>query len=364
MSKVAFITGISGQDGSYLAELLLSKNYIVHGMTRRTNDLDTSRFTQYENNRIFIHLGDMLDGSRLQNLISKIRPDEVYNLVGAPPDTTSSFQYPEYTCEIIGAGSVKLLEACKNLDKPVRYFQPGSSEMFGNNCNNDNCGNIGFQDESTPFDPQSPYAVAKVLAYNMTKIYRNAYGMFACNGILFNHVSKRSKSSDTLVGKIVAQAVAVLYGTQKCIYLDNIYSIRDFGYAKDYVYAMWLMLNHDTPDDYVVCTGQTWCTKDIVGYVFTRLGMPLIWSGVGLDEIGTCNHRVLVRVKDDHYYPVRVEYSKGDSSKIKTQLGWKPTLYLENILDEMIGIEQEKHMKKLDHSITRVTKSDTLWFKD
>lgn len=345
MSRVAFITGISGQDGSYLAELLLSKNYTVYGMIRTSSTFNIPRlchlYQEKEPRLLILHYGDMSDGTCLTNLINKIRPDEVYNLAGSSSEEVS-FSCPDYTCITAGIGAIKLLDACKNLDKPVKYFQAGTSEMFGDTS--------GLQNESTPFDPLSPFAAAKVLAYNMVKIYRKSYDMFACNGILFNHTSPRR--GDTFIEKkIVSGAVAILFGAQKCIYLGNLYSIRDFGYAKDYVYAMWLMLNQSKPDDYVISTGHSWHVKGIVDYVFNKIGIPITWSGEGVNEVGINGGRTVVKVDAKYLKPIQVKGSTGDSNKAQNMLDWKPTKFLENILDEMIELEREKHIKSMDNTI-------------
>ena len=338
--KTAFITGITGMDGSYLCEFLLEKNYIVHGLIRRSSSFNTKRIANiYQDphtglpRKLILHYGDMSDASCIERLIREIKPDEVYNLA-AMSHVRVSFDTPEYTSDIDGIGTLRLLEACKHQKKKIKFYQAGTSEMFGGVYKE-------AQDENTPFYPRSPYAVAKVYAYWITKNYREAYDMFAVNGILFNHTSPR-RGETFVEQKIVKAAIAILNNTQNCLYLGNIYSYRDIGHAKDYVKAMWMMLQHNKPDDYVVSTGKTYQIKYIVNLVFSKIGIQLVWHGKDIDEYATWKNRVVVKIDPKYYRPSEVDSLVGNHKKITNTLGWNPTYTLDKIIEEMINVELSK----------------------
>lgn len=346
MSKVAFITGITGQDGSYLCELLLEKEYIVHGMIRRSSSFNTHRIDhlyqnpQEENKKLILHYGDMTDSSCLNQLLQKIKPDEIYNLA-AMSHVRVSFDCPEFTAEIDGLGTLRLLEAAINMKKPFKFYQAGTSELYGGIYNKP-------QNEETPFHPRSPYAAAKLYAYWIVKNYRDAYGIYAVNGILFNHTSPR-RGSTFVEQKIVEGAVGIKNGTKECLYLGNLYSHRDFGHAKDFVYAMWLMLQQNKEDiqDYVIASGKKYMIKDLVNMVFDKLGMSLIWSGEGKDEIAILEStgKVVIRIDERYYRPTEVNSLHGDPSLAIKNLGWEHKYTMDSILDEMIEYQLFKDKK-------------------
>ena len=303
--KKALVTGITGQDGSYLAELLLAKGYEVHGIVRRSSQFNTGRIDHlYQDShdpsaRLFLHYGDLTDGSRLVTLLQKVQPDEVYNLA-AQSHVRVSFDEPEFTGLTTGVGSTRLLEAIRMTELPCRYYQASSSEMFG--------ATHPPQSESTPFWPRSPYGVAKVYSYWMTRNYREAYGMFAVNGILFNHESPRR--GETFVTRKITMAVAnIVAGKQSHLYMGNLDAVRDWGYAKEYVEAMWQMLQHDEPTDYVVATGTAYSVKDFLCFAFEHVNLD--WE----------RH---VRFDDRYLRPSEVDSLIGDASKAEQMLGWKP----------------------------------------
>ena len=337
--KVALITGVSGQDGSYLAEFLLSKGYTVHGIIRRASQINTQRLNKIYRDphdrdvKFFLHYGDLSDPVALENLVFKVRPDEIYNL-GAMSHVKVSFEIPEYTADIDGLGTLRLLETIRKMDKPVRFYQAGTSEMYG--------GLQGTElSETTPFDPRSPYAAAKVYAYWITRNYREAYGIFASNGILFNHTSPR-RGETFVESKIVRAVVAIVRGDQDCLYLGNLYAKRDFGFAGDYVKAMWMMLQQDEPDDYVVATGQEWMVKDIVDMTFAHFDKKIEWKGEGVDEVGMLRDRVLVRIDPQYFRPTEVPELKGNYEKIKAKCGWEPEKSFPDVLKMMIYDEVSK----------------------
>ena len=330
---IAFITGCTGQDGSYLCELLLEKGYEVHGLIRRSSNINTFRIDHIykdpheKGTKFFLHYGDMSDTSCLERLIKEIQPDEVYNLA-AMSHVRVSFDSAEYTGNIDGLGTLRLLEACKNQKKNIKFYQAGTSEMYGGIYDKP-------QNELTPFNPRSPYAIAKLYSHWMVKNYRESYNMYAVNGVLFNHTSPRR--GDTFVEqKIVKAAVAISQGKQKCLYLGNIYSYRDFGHAKDFVKAMWLMLQQENPDDYVIASGQKHLIKDIVNKVFKMVGMEIEWHGSGDEEFGCVDDNIVIRIDPKYYRPSEVESLHGDSTIAMEKLGWKPEYDLDSILSEMI----------------------------
>lgn len=326
--KIALITGISGQDGSYLAELLLHKDYQVHGIIRRSSSIKRLDHI-YNNPNLSIHYGDLSDSSFINKIINIILPDEIYNL-GAMSNIDISFDNPEYTSDINGFGTLRILEAIKNTNKQIKFFQAGTSQLYGN--------------EDIIFNPQSPYAIAKLYAYWITKNYRQSYNLFAVNGILFNHTSPR-RDETFVEQKIIKTAVAILKKKQYCLYLGNMYSYSDFGHAKDYVMAMWMMLQQEKPDDFVIATGKTYMIKDIVTLVFSKIGLPIDWSGEGIDEIATTRHnkrQIVVRIDKKYFRPYDVNSLLGDPSKAIDILKWKPEYIFDTIIDEMIKEEMKK----------------------
>lgn len=328
--KTALITGITGQDGSYLAELLLNKGYEVHGIIRRSSSFNTSRIEHlyideliqdlHINRKIKLHYGDMTDSSNLIRLIKEIQPDEIYNLA-AMSHVKVSFEVPEYTADTDGIGTLRLLEAVRflELDKKTRIYQASTSELFGKVQEVP-------QSETTPFYPRSPYGVAKLYGYWITKNYREAYGMFAVNGILFNHESER-RGETFVTRKITLATARIKKGTQKILYLGNLNALRDWGYAKDYVECMWLMLQHDVPEDFVIATGEMHTVREFVELSFKFAGIDILWQGSGVDEVGInkLTGDVIVKVDPSYYRPTEVEQLLGNPTKAKTLLGWNPT---------------------------------------
>ena len=339
--KIALITGITGQDGSYLAEFLLEKNYQVHGIVRRTSQINRKRIENiYDNPNLFLHYGDMSDSCLINKIIMDIKPDEIYNLA-AMSHVAVSFQIPEYTTDIDATGTLRILEAIKNVDKNIKFYQASTSELYGGIYDNP-------QNEDTTFNPRSPYAIAKQYAFWITKNYRESYNIFAVNGILFNHTSPR-RGETFVEQKIVQGAVAIFKGKKDCLKLGNIYSYRDYGHAYDYVKAMWLMLQQEIPEDYVIATGEKYMIKDIVTLVFSKLNIPLEWSGEGINEIGTINNskynkfegKIVVKIDPVYFRPTEVDNLIGDSTKAKEKLGWNPEYTFDMIIDEMIKKELE-----------------------
>jgi GDPmannose 4,6-dehydratase len=330
----ALITGITGQDGSYLAELLLSKGYEVWGVIRRSSSITTWRIDHlYEppwqqDRRLNLVYGDLNDASSLNRILKTVRPDEVYNL-GAQSHVKVSFEIPEYTAEVVGVGAVRVLEAMRELDLDARFYQASSSELYGQALETP-------QTESTPFYPRSPYAAAKAYAFFITRTYREAYGMFAANGILFNHESPRR--GETFVTRKITQAVARIHaGVQDTLFLGNLDAKRDWGFAGDYVQAMWLMLQTEEPDDFVVATGETHSVREFCELAFARVGLPLTWCGQGLDEQGLGpDGRCLVSVDPRYFRPAEVELLLGDASKARTRLGWEPTTRFVALVEMMV----------------------------
>jgi GDPmannose 4,6-dehydratase len=328
----AFITGITGQDGSYLAELLLEKGYEVHAIIRRSSVFTTKRidhiFDKHE--RLFIYHGDLTDSSNLHRLLSKIKPDEIYNL-GAQSHVAVSFEVPEYTAEVVGLGAIRILDAIRDTGLNCRYYQASTSELFGGIPGTEP------QSESTPFHPKSPYGVAKLYAYWITVNYRESYGLYACNGILFNHESPRR--GDTFVTKKITKAVAKIFkGEQKVLKLGNLDAKRDWGHAKDFVYAQWLMLQQDTPEDYVIATGETHTVREFVNLAFKEVGIDIIWDGCGIHEKGLnkATGESLVEVDERYFRPAEVELLLGDPSKAESELKWQRRVSFQELVSEMV----------------------------
>lgn len=334
IGKRALVTGITGQDGSYLAELLLGKGYEVWGMVRRSSTFNTSRIDHIyqdphdEDVRLHLVYGDLNDASSLNKLLKVVRPDEIYNL-GAQSHVKVSFDVPEYTAEVTGVGAVRLLEATRELGLEARFYQASSSELFGKALEVP-------QRETTPFYPRSPYAAAKAYAFFITRNYREAYGMFAVNGILFNHESPRR--GETFVTRKVTRAVArIKHGLQDRLYLGNLEATRDWGFAGDFVEAMWLMLQAKEADDYVVATGETHSVRELCEQAFDCVGIPITWEGQGLEEKGIANDgRVLVELDPRYLRPTEVEHLLGDPAKAKAKLGWEPRVGFEALVKMMV----------------------------
>ena len=347
--KVAFITGITGQDGSYLSELLLEKGYEVHGLIRRSSSFNTERidFFVNDNNKIKLHYGDLTDTSNLIRLVKEIEPDEIYNL-GAMSHVAVSFESPEYTADVDAIGTLRILEAIRinGLEKKVRFYQASTSELYGD------VREIP-QRETTPFYPRSPYAVAKMYAYWITVNYRESYGMYACNGILFNHESPRR--GETFVTRKITRVIAnISQGLDKCLQLGNLDALRDWGHAKDYVRMQWMMLQQDYADDFVIATGKQISVRDFVRLSAKEAGIGLKFSGEGVDEIATVvsvNKEiaphvnigdVIIRVSPKFFRPAEVETLLGDPTKAKEQLGWTPEITVEEMCAEMVASDIQK----------------------
>ncbi len=354
MSKVALITGITGQDGAYLAEFLLAKGYTVHGIKRRTSLFNTDRIDHlyqdpHVSNRNFIlHYGDMTDSSSLVRIIQQVQPDEIYNLA-AQSHVAVSFEEPEYTANSDALGALRMLEAIRilGLEKKSRFYQASTSEMYG-------LVREVPQKETTPFYPRSPYGVAKLYAYWITVNYREAYGMFACNGILFNHESP--VRGETFVTRKITRALArIKLGLQDCLYLGNLDAKRDWGHARDFVEAQWLMLQHSQPEDFVIATGIQHSVRDFVDLAARKLGMKLKWSGKGLDEKAADDAgRVRVAVDPRYFRPAEVDTLLGDPSKAKSKLGWSARVSFEQLIEEMASedlkaAERDELVKRHGH---------------
>lgn len=332
--KKALITGITGQDGSYLAELLLGKGYEVHGMIRRSSSFNTGRIDHIyrdpheKNVHLFLHYGDLNDASSINTLLRNIKPDEVYNL-GAQSHVRVSFDIPEYTGEVDALGTVRILEGIRETEIDTKFYQASSSELYGKVVETP-------QTETTPFYPRSPYACAKAYAFYITQNYRESYGMYACNGILFNHESPR-RGETFVTRKITRAAARIKLGKQECLYLGNLDAKRDWGFAGDYVEAMWLMLQQEKADDYVIATGETYMVRTFAEMVFARLGMPLEWQGHGLEEVGidTLSGRTVIRIDAKYFRPAEVDLLLGDPSKAKRELGWKLKTSFEQLVNMM-----------------------------
>src|ERR1022692_3350012 len=360
MTKTALITGITGQDGAYLAEMLLKKGYIVHGVKRRSSLFNTDRIDHlykdaHENKVNFsLHYGDLTDSTTLIRIVQEVKPDEIYNLA-AQSHVKVSFETPEYTANADGLGTLRLLEAIRilGMERKSRFYQASTSELFG-------LVQAVPQRETTPFYPRSPYGAAKVYAYWITVNYREAYGLYACNGILFNHESPLR--GETFVTRKITRGVAKIgLGMQEKLYLGNLDAQRDWGHAKDYVEAMWLMLQQDKPEDFVLATGVTTPVRKFVEMAFEELGIEIIFKGSGIKEVGivkSCSNpdfqleegKEVVKVDQNYFRPTEVDLLIGDATKAKEKLGWKPTYTLKELVKEMVAVDldkfrKEKHLK-------------------
>jgi len=355
-TKVALITGITGQDGSYLAEFLLDKGYLVHGIKRRASSLNTQRIDhiykdQHEvGNRLFLHYGDLSDSSNLIRIIKDIQPDEIYNL-GAQSHVAVSFESPEYTADVDAIGPLRILEAIRilGLESKTKFYQASTSELYGD------VREIP-QTEETPFYPRSPYAIAKLYAYWLVTNYREAYGMYACNGILFNHESPRR--GETFVTRKISRGLAnIAVGLENCLFLGNLDARRDWGHAKDYVKVQWMMLQQETPEDFVIATGEQHSVRDFIYWSAEELGMTIEFKGKGIEEVGVLRAiedsaevkasigDVIIRIDKRYFRPTEVETLLGDPSKAKSKLGWFPEITPQEMCSEMVA-EDLKEAKK------------------
>ena len=360
MKKVALITGITGQDGSYLAEFLLEKGYEVHGLRRRISIFNTQRIEHLytdphdENADMFLHYGDMSDTASITNVINKIKPHEIYNLA-AQSHVGVSFEQPEYTGNIDGLGTLRILEAVRilKLERHTKVYQASTSELYG-------LVQETPQSEKTPFYPRSPYAVAKMYAYWITVNYREAFGIYACNGILFNHESPR-RGETFVTRKITIGASRIKHGLQDCLYMGNLDAKRDWGHARDYVEMQWLMLQQDSPTDYVIATGEQISVRDFMFRVFNHLGIDLVWRGEGLDEVGVwvqnvngeIRERIIVRVDPEYFRPAEVETLLGDITKARRELGWKPRVSIDQLIAEMVASDEQLAKEEATLRISR-----------
>jgi len=330
-NKVALITGITGQDGSYLAELLLSKGYEVHGIIRRSSSMNTGRIDHiYNNPKLHLHYGDVTDSLSIMNVLKKHNPSEIYNLA-AQSHVKVSFETPEYTATVDALGTLKILESIRilDMDKTCKIYQASTSEMFG-------LVQETPQKETTPFYPRSPYGVAKLYAYWITKNYRESYGMFCCSGILFNHESPR-RGFNFVTKKVVDGLEAISAGRQECLYMGNLNALRDWGHAKDYVKAMWLMLQQDKPEDFVIATGKQYSVKDFIEKCAPYFYLKIRWEGEGLNEVGinVNTGKVIIKVDPKYFRPAEVETLLGDPSKAKSVLGWEPEYTFDALVEDM-----------------------------
>jgi len=343
--KTALITGITGQDGAYLAEFLLNKGYVVHGIKRRSSLFNTTRIDHLyqdphvKERRFILHHGDMTDSSSLIRIVQKVQPDEIYNLA-AQSHVAVSFEQPEYTANSNGLGALRLLEAIRilGMEEKTRFYQASTSELYG-------LVQEIPQKETTPFYPRSPYAVAKLYAYWITVNYRESYGMYACNGILFNHESP-IRGETFVTRKIVRALTRIKLGLQDCLYLGNLDAKRDWGHARDYVEMQWLMLQQAQPDDFVIATGEQHSVREFVNTVAVILGMNISWEGSGENEIGmTKEGKCIVKVDPRYYRASEVDALLGDASKAKEKLGWKPRISFKELVEEMVKEEMKESTK-------------------
>lgn len=339
-TKKALLTGITGQDGSYLAELLLEKGYEVHGIVRRSSSFNTERIDHLyqdpheKNTKLFLHYGDLSDSSNINRLIEKIRPDEIYNL-GAQSHVRVSFDIPEYTGDVVGLGSLRILDAIKESGLNTKYYQASSSELYGKVQETP-------QTETTPFYPRSPYACAKLYAYWITVNYRESYDMYACNGILFNHESPRR--GETFVTRKITRGLArILSDKEECLYLGNLDAKRDWGYAKDYVEGMWRMLQQDTPDDFVLATGETHSVREFIEECAQLLNIDLVWEGEGTKEKGIDRktNKTLIQIDPRYYRPAEVDLLLGSPQKAKEKLNWEPKTSFKELVKIMLEYDIE-----------------------
>ena len=349
MSKKALITGITGQDGSYLAELLLEKDYEVHGIVRRTSSL-VNRFridpiykkAKEEGKKMFLHYGDMTDSSSIYKIMAKVRPDEIYNLA-AQSHVRISFDAPEYTANSDAVGTLRILDTIKELglEEKTKFYQASTSELFGNT-------NEFPQKETTPFHPSSPYAVAKLYAFWITVNYRESYNVFACNGILFNHESPR-RGENFVTRKITLSAAKIKLGIEDKLYLGNLDAKRDWGFAKDYVKAMWLMLQQKEPKDFVIASGESHTVREFVELAFKEVGMDVKWEGEGIDEKGIDKKsgKIIVEINPKYYRPLDVKFLWGDYSKAKKELGWEPETSFRELVSLMVKADLEYFKVKI-----------------
>ena len=352
MTKKALITGITGQDGSYLAEFLLGKGYEVHGIKRRSSSFNTERIDHlYQDphdpkQKFFLHYGDLADSISLTNIIQKTQPDEIYNL-GAQSHVSVSFESPEYTADIVGIGALRILESIRTLglENKTRFYQASSSELFGKVLETP-------QTESTPFYPRSPYAAAKLYAYWVTVNYREAYGIYACNGILFNHESP--VRGETFVTRKITRALSrISLNLQNTLYLGNLNAMRDWGHAKDYVEMQWLMLQQDSPEDYCIASGKNYSVRDFVNFAWSYLGREIHWKGQGIEEKGIDKEtgEVIIAVDSRYFRPTEVDALLGDSSKAKEKLGWETKISFKEMVHEMM--ENDINIAKRDELIKK-----------
>ena len=339
--KIALIFGVTGQDGAYLSKLLLKKNYKVYGIKRRSSTINTERVDDiYKDINLksdfVLFYGDLTDSSSILNLIKKTQPNEIYNLA-AQSHVQVSFEVPEYSADVNSLGTLRILEAIKNLnlEKKIKFYQAGTSEMFGRTREK-------FQNEKTPFYPASPYGVSKCFAHWITVNYREAYNIFACNGILFNHESP-IRGETFVTKKIIQGLIRIKHGYQKKLFLGNLYSKRDWGHARDYVEAMWRMLQQKKPNDYVIGTGKTFTIKEFVNKSAKKIGLKIKWLGKGINEkaLNIENKKVLIECKKRYFRPVEVDYLKGNANRAKKLLKWSPKISIDNLIDEMIEHELE-----------------------
>ncbi|MGE3987655.1 GDP-mannose 4,6-dehydratase [Pseudorhodoplanes sp.] len=345
--KIALITGVTGQDGSYLAELLLSKGYVVHGVKRRASSFNTERVDHLYQDphegdcRFFLHYGDLTDATNLIRLLQEVQPDEVYNLA-AQSHVQVSFDTPEYTANSDALGTLRLLEAIRilKLKERTRFYQASTSELYGKV-------QAVPQNESTPFYPRSPYAAAKLYAYWITVNYREAYGFYAANGILFNHESPL-RGETFVTRKVTRAAAAIDRGLQSVLYLGNLDAKRDWGHARDYVEGMWRILQQSEPDDYVLATGETHTVRELVEVAFECVGRRIVWKGEGVNEVGLCaeNGAALVRVDPRYFRPTEVDLLLGDPSKARQKLGWKHTIGFREMIVEMVQRDRENVLRE------------------
>ena len=339
--KVALITGITGQDGSYLAELLLDKGYLVHGIKRRSSSFNTDRIDHiFEdphvlNARLKLHYGDLNDSSNLIRIIQETQPDEIYKL-GAQSHVAVSFESPEYTADVDALGTLRILEAIRilGLEKKTRFYQASTSELYG-------MVQEVPQRETTPFYPRSPYAVAKLYAYWICVNYREAYGIYACNGILFNHESPRR--GETFVTRKITRGLAnISQGLQECLYMGNIDSMRDWGHAKDYVKMQWMMLQQESPEDFVIATGVQYSVRQFIDWTAEALGMQLHWKGQGVDEMAYFRGKPIVKIDPRYFRRTEVDTLLGDPTKAREKLGWTPEISVQDMCKEMVAHDLEK----------------------